>query len=470
MSAGSDKRPSNRSAEHVGDMETLFWRVERDPLLRNTMVAVMVFDRLPDRGALLERIDRASRTAPGWRHRLVAPPLNLANPRWVVDHDFDLSHHVRWIGAPADGTFESVLDYARATAASGLDHDRPLWSFTVVGGLEGGKAAMIVKLHHVLVDGMGGIGLLPLLVDLAPEPRELGPMPPVPDGQRKGPASMVFDAIATTRERTHGLVARGAKTVVQAAPKLVREPGALVPAVQRNVKALTRLLTPPAEPLSPIMTERRGWSRFMPITADMRALAKAGKQHGASVNDAFIAAVGYGFARYHEEMDAPVEALRTTVAVSTRRASDPIGGNHLLGGHFVMPVNTEHPAHNVRAYHALMKKLRDDTRQPLAAAAAGLVTSLGPLISGFVGTMMKHSDLLMSNINGVDVPLWMGGAAIEEMYGFGPTMGTATNATMVSYNHVAHIGLNIDSSAVTDIELLGTCVREGFEKMTSSVS
>ena len=126
MGAGADSHRPSRAAEHVGDMETLFWRVERDPLLRNTMMAVMVLEKAPDRERVLDRIERASRLVPGWRHRLVSPPLNLANPRWIVDPDFDLSYHVRFIGAPGDRTFASVLDYARATATSGVERRRPL--------------------------------------------------------------------------------------------------------------------------------------------------------------------------------------------------------------------------------------------------------------------------------------------------------------------------------------------------------
>ena len=65
---------------------------------------------------------------------------------------------------------------------SGLDHDRPLWQFTVIDGLEGDEAVVIIKFHHVLADGVGLLAIVPLLMDLSPEPRDLGPLPPVPEG------------------------------------------------------------------------------------------------------------------------------------------------------------------------------------------------------------------------------------------------------------------------------------------------
>ena len=81
--------------DHVSDADAMLLRVEKDPQLRSTITAVIVLDRLPDRAAVLNRLDRMSRTVPGCRHRLVTPPLRLAMPRWVVDRDFDLSYHLR---------------------------------------------------------------------------------------------------------------------------------------------------------------------------------------------------------------------------------------------------------------------------------------------------------------------------------------------------------------------------------------
>ena len=105
---------TRRYDQYLGDADSFFWAVEKDRQLRNTITAVFLLEKPPDRSVVLDRLERASRLVPGWRHRLVTPPLHLANPRWVLDPDFDLSYHVRWIGAPRDKTFESVLVLRRA--------------------------------------------------------------------------------------------------------------------------------------------------------------------------------------------------------------------------------------------------------------------------------------------------------------------------------------------------------------------
>lgn len=461
---------TSRLDDHVSDMDTLFWRVEKDPHLRNTMTAVFVLDRAPDRAALTDRMERASRQVRGWRHRLVSPPLNLSNPRWIVEPDFDIHFHLRWVGAPDDGSLESVLAYAGASSMSGLDKDRPLWMVTVVDGLADGRAAMIVKLHHVLVDGVGGIGLLPLIVDLGPEPTELGPMPPVPDHRPMSGRELVTDAIATSGERLVSFMRSTGGAAIRSVPSVARDPRSAANAVRRNVEALGRLVVPPSSngPLSRIMTERRGWWRFAPVETDLRALKRAARQSGGTANDAFLAGIGYGVACYHERLDSPVEQLRTTIAISIRRADDPAHGNHILGGNFVMPVSATDPREMISMCHALVRDLRDDVRQPLSKASSSLITSLGPLMSDYVGTAMRSSDLLLSNIPGIDVPIWIGGAEVERLYGFGPTVGAALNATLVTYNGTAHIGLNADVSAVTDLDLLVACVREGFERIEAA--
>jgi len=129
-------------------MESALWGIEKDPLLRQTMTAVLILDRPPDRETLLDRLERASRTLPPLRHRLVEVPFRLSTPRWLIDPNFDLSYHVRWIAAPGDGSLDGVLEFARQSAMSGLDQARPLWVLTLSlprkrfqeagAGLEGG--------------------------------------------------------------------------------------------------------------------------------------------------------------------------------------------------------------------------------------------------------------------------------------------------------------------------------------------
>ena len=125
---------------YIRDSDAFSWYMEDDPMLRSTVASVVVLDRQPDVDRLLERADRACRITPGFRHKVVQAPLRLANPRWVVDEDFDLAFHARRIAAPAPGLLTDVFEYACQTAMAGFDRGRALWEFTLVEGLEGGRA------------------------------------------------------------------------------------------------------------------------------------------------------------------------------------------------------------------------------------------------------------------------------------------------------------------------------------------
>ena len=184
------------------DSDAFSWYMEADPLLRSTVVSVVLLDGQPDVTRLFDRVERACRTTPGFRHKVVQAPLRIANPRWVVDNDFELGFHLRRIAAPAPGRIGAVFDYACQTGMAGFDRQRALWEFTLVEGLESGRTALVMKLHHALTDGVGGMEMAKNLFDLAPDSPELGPMPQPPTQARLSQADLVHDALVHNMSRT----------------------------------------------------------------------------------------------------------------------------------------------------------------------------------------------------------------------------------------------------------------------------
>src|SRR5690606_11080203 len=140
--------------------------IEKDPLLRSTITTVATFDQALDHKRFHEVVERASRAVPRLRQRVQSNPWSIAPPRWEVDPHFDLAYHVRFARAAGDGSLREVLDLAEPIAMQGFDRARPLWEVHVVEGLQGGGSAMILKLHHSITDGVGGIELAMHLFDL----------------------------------------------------------------------------------------------------------------------------------------------------------------------------------------------------------------------------------------------------------------------------------------------------------------
>ena len=448
---------------HVGDMDAVLWGIEKDPLLRQTMTAVLILDRPPDRETLLDRLERASRTLPPFRHKLVAPPLRLSTPRWLVDSNFDLSYHVRWIGAPGDGSIDGVLEFARQSATSGFDQARPLWTVTVVESLQRHQAAVIMNISHVMTDGVGSLSVLALLGDLTREPRDLGAMPAIPEPEGETPFELAAEAVTNSGQRILGFVGRSAKLAARAIPAVVSRPVDTASTIRKNVRALVRVMTPPRKSLSPIMTERRGWMRFAALEFDLATLRKAAKPRGCTVNDAFVTAVAHGFALYHQRHGKPVERLRVAVAVNIRNEGDFSVANHVRGESIAIPVGTDNPAGVMAIYHDLLTAVKEEVKFPAATALDGVLNALGPAVIPLFGMMLKHDDFAVSNLRAGDQTLYLAGAKVVALYPFGPLMGTAANCSLLGYDHKAFVGINVDAAAVPDLDMLAGCIREGFD-------
>src|SRR5262245_35214798 len=150
----------------MSDADALMWSIEKDPMLRSTIVTIFVLDQPPDRDRFTATMERVSRVVPRLRQRVLGHPLSIAPPRWEVDPNFDLHYHLRGMKAIGDGTLREVFDIAEPIAMQGFDRARPLWEFNIIEGLADGKAALVGKVHHAITDGVGGVKLQMEMLDL----------------------------------------------------------------------------------------------------------------------------------------------------------------------------------------------------------------------------------------------------------------------------------------------------------------
>src|ERR1700761_941855 len=120
------------SEHRMGDTDALMWSIERDPMLRSTIVSVLLFDGPIDHDRLADKLERATIAIPRLRQRVAANTFSFEAPRWETDPHFDLRYHLRFVAAPAPGTLAEILAIARPDAMSSFDLARPLWHTLVV--------------------------------------------------------------------------------------------------------------------------------------------------------------------------------------------------------------------------------------------------------------------------------------------------------------------------------------------------
>jgi len=448
------------------DSEAFSWYMERDPVLRSTVVAVAWLERSPDWDALRTKVDHATRLIPIFRQRVVEPPRRLATPRWTVDDEFDLSWHLRRIEAPAPHTPQTVVDFARHEAMTAFDRSRPLWEFTLIEQLEGGRAALVMKIHHSLTDGLGGMQLALLLFDVerGPVPDPLMPVAPV--GERLGRPQLVFESIAWGWARLSGFVGDRARSALPSALQAARHPAGNIGGAVQTACSIARTVAPVRGTLSPIMNERSLGRHLGVVEVGLDDLKRAAASAGGSINDGFMAAVTGGLRRYHERHGAAVDKLRVTLPISIRTPEDPIGGNRITLMRFAVPVADPDPASRISEIRRLCRAARDEPSLGFTDAIAG---TLNLFPAAVVGSMLKHVDFVASDVPGFTFPVYLGGALLERYMAFGPTIGSSLNLTLLSYNGACSVGVTIDTAAVPDHDVLLECLREGFDEVLELV-
>jgi len=444
----------------MGATDAFSWHMERDPVLRPPIVVAVWLDRAPGWEALMTRVDRVTRLVPSLRQHVIDSPVPVVVPRWTYDPDFDLNWHVRRIRAPEPGTRDGVVQLARRLAMDAFDRARPLWELTLVEGLENGEAALIVKIHHSLSDGLGGMHMLEVIADRKRKSGRLSEMPPAPPGENV-PQSALLTHTAT---QLTDLARRGAEAAIPALLRSVRDPAGVARGAIELARSVYRTAGPSSGALSPQMRDRATTRHLAMMEVSLDDLKAAAKAADGTVNDAYLAVVTGGLRRYHERHGAPAESLRAVVPVNLRDTGDTSWGNKITLQRLIVPVGEPDPRTRIRALHRVIQAARSEPSLPVTGAIAG---ALNLLPVGYVGGVLKHVDFLASNVTGPAAPVYLAGGKITGVCAFGPTIGSSLNTTLLSYAGTCHIGVNIDTAAVPDPDVLLACLAEGLAEVTA---
>jgi diacylglycerol O-acyltransferase len=449
------------TTEFMRNSDAFAWEMEADPRLRSTVVTVIMLDRPPDWPTVLDRFDRLSRTVPMFRQRVV-PTIPPAPPRWTDVTDFDLRYHMRRVVAPAPATDSVVLEMAREAELDDFDRARPLWEVTLVEGLTDGRAALICKLHHALMDGIGGVQIALLVFDTTPKPRDLGPMPPEPEVPGPGPLDAVQHWLRYDAALATALTRRGVRTATTLALGGLLRPVSTVRDTVATAGSVYRTVRPIYETASPLMKQRTLRRELAVHTVPLRELKEAAHRCGGSLNDAFLAGVTGGLRRYHAAHGAAVGDLLVTMPISIRTAEDPTGGNRITLMRLPLPVGTEDPAERIRQNHLRAERVRHERSLPLTQAIAG---GLNLLPRWYIGAILRHVDFLASDEPGFTQPVYLAGAPVRIQYAFGPTIGSGVNVTLMTYVDTCALGVTADTGAIPDFEVFRRCLTEGFDEV-----
>ena len=441
------------------------WRTSvSNVTMRSAIMGVFLLDSTPDIDALRDRMDRVTRWFPALRQRIVEPIGAIGQPRLVVDPNFDVTFHTARYVLPKPGSWEQLMLHVRRQSMYDLDRDRPLWRATLVEGLEGDKAAILLLAHHAIADGQAAVMMLAGLVDWSESSSVSGePMPPAPAPGRVDPITATLAAVGSAAKRAGGLGVQAVRELPGSARTLATHPRRTTGDAVRMAASAARVLRLHREPLSPLMTQRGSTYSSRTLDVPFAPLRAAGKSYGGSLNDAFLTAITGGLRRYHDLHGTPVGKLRVNVPVSLRTAGDAASANAVSIARIELDAGEKDVAARFAEAGEAVRRARQEPVLPFADLAAD---SSRLLPVDVIAEVAKTSDVTASNVPGLPATVWIGGAVLERLYPIVPTMGAAANITMLSYaaQHCS-VGVSMDDLAIRDPDAFMECLAEGFAEV-----
>jgi diacylglycerol O-acyltransferase len=438
-----DQHPVSR---RLSAADSLLWRIEADPVLRSPILVIGLLDRSPTTDGVAAMIEQAAMLLPRLRQRITPPPWGVGRPQWRDDDQALLAHHLRRVRAPG-GDLDAVLAVAEPDAMAAFDPARPPWTLTIVDGLDGGRSAVVLRFHHAITDGVGGIEVADRLFDYARRPDRAAVAPRAAAG-----------ASVPARWLDPRAVASGGVDAARRLLDAATHPVPTLVAAARFGRSAARMLAP-ASGGSPELADR-SLDRWLAVTQrPLATVRRAADAADGTVNDVLLAAVAGALATYHRAQGRPVPAVRVTMPIRIRRPGDGMGGNRFVPARFTLPVDDPDPRARVKIAGAIARGWRSEPAiGSTDALAAGLNLLPRPVVSRLFAGMLRSIDVDVANVPGLDRPAFVGGARIDRLWAFAPPAGAALSVTLLSHGSTCCIGLACDRRAVADPELLNTCL------------
>lgn len=399
---------------------------------------------------------------PRYRQRLARVPV-MQEPVWIDDEHFDVAYHVRHTSLPCPGDEQQLRARCEEILERPLDRSRPLWEIWIIEGLAAGRFAMLVKVHHCLVDGIGGVGIVTSLLSLEPDSRPDLPVPWTPRPAPRARAMLADEA----RRRGAALVDLGRQL-----GSVGRDPSAAVRQVRRRAGALWSfatggLLPTPATPLNqPVGPHRRvHWLSF-----DLEEVKAVKRALGGTVNDVVLATVAGGLRRFlAARSSVPIGDFKVAVPVNVRQSGTSGVGNQASVWLLPLPLHESDPRRRLaavrRATDAQKTQGSAEATVVLAHAAEWAGASVVHLAARLIALTHPY-NLIVTNVPGPPVPLYLLGARMEQAYPYLPLFESqALGVALFSYRDRISWGLTGDWDRLPDLADIATALEASFAEL-----
>jgi diacylglycerol O-acyltransferase len=438
------------------------------------LAAVAIFEagplRRPDGGIDIDLVRDfiGSRLAyvPRYRQRLARVPLERT-PVWVDEDHFNLEYHIRHTSLPHPGNEEQLKRLVGRILSQQLDRDKPLWELWVAEGLEGDRFAVIIKIHHCMIDGIAGVDLMAVLFNVVPT-AEFEPAPPwQPRPAPKGAQLLVAEVARRTRRLLDTLNAR----------HLAESGAAIVAEAQRRGRATAASLASGwfrATSLTPLNGEIGPNRRFDWLDLPLEEVKQVRRALGGTVNDVVLAIVAGGVRRFlteHRSVAVGDLDYRVMAPVSVRpRDARGEMGNRVAMWLVALPLAEGDPVKRLRAIQAETAKLKA-TDQALGAAtivqiSAGAPTTLVALGARLAAQVLRPFNMTVTNVPGPQFPMYLLGSRLLAQYAAVPLWAHhGVGIALFSYDGTIGWGIQADWDTLPDLPRFVDSLRSSHQDL-----
>jgi WS/DGAT/MGAT family acyltransferase len=402
---------------------------------------------------------------PRYRQVLAYTPLE-GHPVWVDDQHFNIEYHVRHTSLPRPGDEDQLKRLSGRIMSQQLDRSKPLWEMWVVEGLDAGdRFAIVSKIHHCMVDGMSSVDLLAVLLTIAPTDEVDPPVRWIP---RPRPSYwQMLSAETARRARTPFDTVAGFRQVLAD----VRDPRSDIRTMWRAARGMLRssLRTVSDTPLNKPIGPHRRFDWLAMSLADVKEVRK---RLGGSLNDVVLTTVTGAVQRFLEGRRVHVDFLdfRVMAPVSVRTAEERgTLGNRVSAWIVDLPLADRDPKSRLRKISETTARLKE-TKQALGAEMLSRVAEWTPsTLLSLAGRMVTRSlpfNLVVTNVPGPQVPLYLLGARMLDNYGQVPlTDYLGLGIVLFSYAGKLCWGFNADWDLVPDLHDFVVAVEDAFREL-----
>ncbi len=446
--------------EPMSSIDASFLHIENDTTPMH-IGGVSIFEGPPPPfEQLQEMIEGKLELVPRYRQKVRFVPLGAGPPVWIDDPHFKLDYHLRHTALPPPGSDAQLRKMAARVFSGNLDRARPLWEVWMIEGLEGGRWALLSKVHHSMVDGVAATDLMSVMLSDAPE-RSGSSWQPTPEPS--DPELLV---------RTIAGWARRPSELANALSNTLRTPRQTLGSLTGTAKAMasaSRSLRPVgASSLTGPIGPHRVWSW---ATVRLHEVKTIRARFGGTVNDVVLTVITNGFAellRSRGEEVAADRVVRTMVPVSVRRAGEKGVYNNRVSAVFAgLPVGLDDPVGRLESIRAEMDGIKE-SKQAVAGDVLASLSGYAPPILLAVGSRLVttaprlNMHTATTNVPGPQQPVYTLGRKMLASYPFVPVVGSVRIVVAIfSYDGGLYFGVTGDYDGAPDIDVLTAGIEDG---------